>query len=98
MFFLENEKELEINTEIGLKDFDLSKSEWINNMIGLWQKLEKLINNEKVINVGVADLHLAPLKAIYECGSSLKPCLDHFNIEGCCVVVFLILTFLFFLF
>lgn len=88
MLFLEKEKEMEINTEIGAKDLDLSKSEWIQNIIELWRKCEELIKNEKILSVGVADLHLAPLKSIYECGSSLKPCLDHFNIEGCCVVRF----------
>lgn len=77
---------MEINTEIGAKDLDLGKSEWIQNIIELWRKCEELIKNEKILSVGVADLHLAPLKSIYECSSSLKPCLDHFNIEGCCVV------------
>lgn len=82
---------MELNTEIGLgsiskDEWNIGNSQWITNILELWQKFEQLISNEKVLSVGVADLHLIPLKAIYECGSTLKPCLDHFNIEGCCVV------------
>lgn len=84
--FLDEENQ-DINTEFGGTLKNLLESKWIQNIIELYTKIETLVAIGKVLSIGVGDLHLKPLKAIYE-NVKIKPCLDHFNIEGCCVVNF----------
>ncbi|KAH7730808.1 Protein E01A2.1 a [Aphelenchoides avenae] len=59
--------------------------EWLQNVLRIWNELEQMVASEKVVTVGVADFQLSQLKALYE-AASLKPVVDHFNIEACCVV------------
>jgi diketogulonate reductase-like aldo/keto reductase len=62
--------------------------EWFAKITTAWARAESLVEGNKVVSVGVADFELPALKALYE-RSNLKPCVDHYNIEGCCVVGFL---------
>lgn len=62
-------------------------AKWFEQVLQLWQKVEtELVDTGKVLSVGVADFHLAPLQKLYESVKKVKPYVDHFNIEGCCVV------------
>jgi glutamate--cysteine ligase regulatory subunit len=64
--------------------------EWFAKVLKAWTEVESLVVANKVVSVGVADFQLPALRALYE-RSKLKPCVDHYNIEGCCVVCFLYL-------
>jgi len=76
--------EPEENTEdSNTSEFD---AKWFARVLGLWTEIEeKLVNAGLVMSVGVADFHLAPLQRLYD-AVKVKPCVDHFNIDGCCVV------------
>ncbi|KAI1699932.1 aldo/keto reductase family domain-containing protein [Ditylenchus destructor] len=59
---------------------------WFSEVVRLWKQIEtELIGPGKVFSVGVADFGLEALRALYN-EVTIKPCVDHFNIEGCCVV------------
>jgi glutamate--cysteine ligase regulatory subunit len=59
---------------------------WFSEVLRIWNEVStKLVANGKVFSVGVADFQLGALKKLYE-SASTKPCVNHFNIEGCCVV------------
>lgn len=60
-------------------------AEWLQNVLRIWNELEQMVTSEKVVTVGVADFQLSQLKALYE-AATLKPVVDHYNIEACCVV------------
>ncbi|CAD5226087.1 unnamed protein product [Bursaphelenchus okinawaensis] len=60
--------------------------EWFDKVLKAWNKIdEELVQTNKVVSVGVADFELPALKALYEFAEH-KPCVNHYNIEGCCVV------------
>lgn len=59
--------------------------EWFGKVLKTWTEVEALVDTKKVVSVGVADFELPALKALHE-RANLKPCVDHYNIEGCCVV------------
>jgi len=70
--------------DLNTSDFD---GKWFEQVLQLWHKVEdELVDTGKVLSVGVADFHLAPLQKLYESVKKVKPYVDHFNIEGCCVV------------
>uniref|UniRef100_A0A915CZ75 GCS light chain n=1 Tax=Ditylenchus dipsaci TaxID=166011 RepID=A0A915CZ75_9BILA len=59
---------------------------WIEQVVKVWASIEtELVAPGKVFSVGVADFELSSLAALYD-KVKIKPCVDHFNIEGCCVV------------
>jgi glutamate--cysteine ligase regulatory subunit len=58
---------------------------WFEKVVHTWSEVEKLVESNKVVSAGVADFELPALKALYE-RSTIKPCVNHYNIEGCCVV------------
>uniref|UniRef100_A0A1I7ZWI4 GCS light chain n=1 Tax=Steinernema glaseri TaxID=37863 RepID=A0A1I7ZWI4_9BILA len=58
---------------------------WIQNVISLWKNIETLIDVGKVVSAGVADLQFSQLEKLYD-EAYVKPRVNHFNIEGCCVV------------
>lgn len=59
--------------------------EWFQKVLKTWTEVESLVEANKIVSVGVADFELPALRALHE-RSSLKPCVDHYSIEGCCVV------------
>lgn len=58
---------------------------WFEKVLESWNKIEELVHDNKVVSVGVADFELPALKALYE-RSDFKPSVNHYNIDGCCVV------------
>ncbi|TMS36635.1 hypothetical protein L596_003754 [Steinernema carpocapsae] len=66
-------------------DSDTADEKWMEGVVGLWKKIEELVNSGKVVSAGVADLQLNHLEKLYN-AADVKPCVNHFNIEGCCVV------------
>lgn len=59
---------------------------WMEDVLRLWTSIdEEFVQTRKVFSVGVSDFHFEALRALYD-ASSLKPCVDHFNIDTCCVV------------
>ncbi|KAK0397046.1 hypothetical protein QR680_001953 [Steinernema hermaphroditum] len=58
---------------------------WRKNLISLWKNIESLVDSGKVVSAGVADLQLSQLEKLYD-EADVKPCVNHFNIDGCCVV------------
>uniref|UniRef100_A0A914DKQ3 GCS light chain n=1 Tax=Acrobeloides nanus TaxID=290746 RepID=A0A914DKQ3_9BILA len=59
--------------------------EWLVQVLNIWSELEKIVASGKVTSLGVADFNLVQLRALCQ-EANMKPCIDHFNIEGCCVV------------
>lgn len=60
---------------------------WLDKVYTVWQDLEKMVNNGKVISIGVADFNLRALQMLVD-KAEIKPCVNHYNIDGCCVVSF----------
>ncbi|MFH4974993.1 hypothetical protein AB6A40_001702 [Gnathostoma spinigerum] len=60
-------------------------SRWLSKVLPLWRQLEKLVGDGFLAAIGVADLQLPALRALYK-EADVKPCINHFNIENCCVV------------
>jgi glutamate--cysteine ligase regulatory subunit len=58
---------------------------WLEKVSAVWKELEKLVQNGKVISIGVADFNLKALKMLVD-KVDVKPCVNHFSIDGCCVV------------
>ncbi len=52
----------------------------------MWRQLEKLVQRGDVYSLGVADLDLHRLRALYEAAEFVKPSIDHYSIDGCCTV------------
>lgn len=45
-----------------------------------------MVAAQKVYTLGVADLEVQQLKALYEAAAEVRPMIDHYNIENCCTV------------
>lgn len=60
---------------------------WLDAVKPIWKRLEALVEEERrAVTLGVADLDLNELQALYEWAPSVKPEIDHYNIEGCCTI------------
>ncbi|KAI6229569.1 GCS light chain [Aphelenchoides besseyi] len=59
--------------------------EWFERIAKAWSEAEKLVDSGKVVSVGVADFEYPALQKLIQTARH-KPCVDHYNIEGCCVV------------
>lgn len=64
---------------------DEEVARWLSSVEPIWRQLELLVDKRLISAIGVADLQVEQLKAICEV-ANVKPCINHFNIEGCCVV------------
>lgn len=60
----------------------------------VWKQFEKLVSNRFVYALGVADLDIAQLKALYEAAEKVRPMIDHYNTEHCCTVRFFLNLFI----
>ena len=60
---------------------------WLEKVATVWKELEKFVQNGKVISIGVADFNLKALTLLVD-KVDIKPCVNHFSIDGCCVVSF----------
>jgi len=59
--------------------------QWLNIISPVWKRIEELTRERKIFSVGVADLLLPYLQALYDF-AEIKPCINHYSIEGCCSV------------
>ncbi|KAI6225215.1 Glutamate--cysteine ligase regulatory subunit [Aphelenchoides fujianensis] len=58
---------------------------WFERIAAAWAEAEKLVDSGKVVSLGVADFEHPALEKLLQTARH-KPCADHYNIEGCCVV------------
>uniref|UniRef100_A0AC35U8V8 GCS light chain n=1 Tax=Rhabditophanes sp. KR3021 TaxID=114890 RepID=A0AC35U8V8_9BILA len=58
---------------------------FITEVMKLWKELEEFVKTHKVTNLGVADFSLNQLTQLFD-QALIKPCVNHFNIDACCVV------------
>uniref|UniRef100_A0A7E4V394 GCS light chain n=1 Tax=Panagrellus redivivus TaxID=6233 RepID=A0A7E4V394_PANRE len=58
---------------------------WVEKVVGVWKELEQHIQSGKIISIGVADFNLHALKELVN-NVDIKPCVNHFSVDGCCVV------------
>src|SRR5690606_31812177 len=54
-------------------------------ILAVWSDLEKLVQSGKVVSIGVSDFILKALQMLVDAAET-KPCVNHYNIDGCCVV------------
>lgn len=70
---------------------DISEEEednlFLEKVIKIWRDLEEFVGTSKVTNLGVADFNVNQLKKLFD-AATIKPCVNHFNIDSCCVVSF----------
>uniref|UniRef100_A0A914WHK2 GCS light chain n=2 Tax=Plectus sambesii TaxID=2011161 RepID=A0A914WHK2_9BILA len=59
---------------------------WLEKVKGVWKQLETLVAKNQAFSLGVADLEVEQLKALFEWAEDVKPCIDHYNMDGCCAV------------
>lgn len=58
---------------------------WLDKVLTIWNELEKLVQSGKLISIGVSDFDLEALQMLVD-KAETKPCVNHYNIDGCCVV------------
>lgn len=61
---------------------------WLDKVLTIWNELEKLVQIGKLVSIGVSDFDLNALRMLVD-KAETKPCVNHYNIDGCCVVSFL---------
>uniref|UniRef100_A0A0K0E497 GCS light chain n=1 Tax=Strongyloides stercoralis TaxID=6248 RepID=A0A0K0E497_STRER len=68
---------------------DVSEEEedrmFLKKVMIIWRDLENFVSTSKVTNLGVADFNVNQLKKLFD-EANIKPCVNHFNIDSCCVV------------
>ncbi|VDN55572.1 unnamed protein product [Dracunculus medinensis] len=84
-------KQVEESVELALKQLNIIESDselriWLEKVLPVWKQFEKLVSNRFVYALGVADLDIAQLKALYEAAEKVRPMIDHYNTEHCCTV------------
>lgn len=55
------------------------------DLIALWRVLEEYATNKKINQLGIADLDLTTLKALYD-SATVRPTIAQINLQACCVV------------
>ncbi|KAE9547911.1 hypothetical protein FO519_008880 [Halicephalobus sp. NKZ332] len=58
---------------------------WLDKILPIWKDLEKLVQSGKVVSIGVSDFNIKALQMLVDAAET-KPCVNHYNIDGCCVV------------
>lgn len=58
---------------------------WLDKILAVWKDLEKHVQSGKVVSIGVSDFNLKALQTLND-AAEIKPCVNHYNIDGCCVV------------
>ena len=58
---------------------------WLQKVLAIWKELEARVTSQQVLALGVADFNLKALKVLFY-QSTVKPSVNHFNIDGCCLV------------
>lgn len=69
---------------VALPEFDHEELD-ITVIQPYWKVLEKLVNEEKVLSLGMADLDKRHLEQLFE-WAEVKPVVNQVNLESCCVM------------
>ncbi|XP_058830907.1 glutamate--cysteine ligase regulatory subunit [Topomyia yanbarensis] len=77
----------ELNGEVkeGVIEWAIGTDNAVNNLKKLWASLEKYAIDNKIGQLGIADLDVDSLKDLYE-ASTVHPSITQINLAACCVV------------
>ncbi|XP_058460837.1 glutamate--cysteine ligase regulatory subunit [Malaya genurostris] len=82
-----NSADRELNGEVkeGVIEWAVGTDNAVNNLKKLWSSLEKYAIDNKIGQLGIADLDVDSLKNLYE-ASTVHPSITQINLAACCVV------------
>ncbi|XP_013398229.1 glutamate--cysteine ligase regulatory subunit [Lingula anatina] len=61
------------------------KSVSMDGIKTLWEVLERMVEKEKILAIGISDLAKDELEQLHT-WSTVKPCINHVNLASCCVM------------
>ena len=67
------------------KDKLIETGDDINSLKKIWGVLEEYVKNEKISQIGLADVEEATFRNVYE-WATVKPAIIQINLATCCVV------------
>lgn len=59
---------------------------WLEKALPVWNQLEELVSDKKVLILGVADLSIDKLRSLFEAAAQVRPMITHYSIQDCCAV------------